>query len=215
MGGFSAAGILRLLFPVYQPQNQGGEGYQARARAPEPGEELCQGVRHLLLGFDVVGLEAFHVYGQFRHLQRLRGAEHQRVSVQKHRDVRQFIGAAHERGKGEGGLYIITGRAFLPFGNPGGIQLPSAQEYQRRIFFQLEFRQGQRGVLRDVFQHHAITQLVCDEYGIPLLQGLQEGFSGVFAQPFGPGHETGAHKGGYQNNQSFHLLWNKAMRLRT
>ncbi len=105
MGGFSILLLPHGLPSVQQPLDKEVNKADKHQRPQHPGGHLLEGVGELYLVLDVVGLERFHVYGHFLHLQGLSGRlEDEGVAIEKDRNVRQFIGAAPPGGEEAGGL---------------------------------------------------------------------------------------------------------------
>ena len=176
-GGLSPA-----LDKADQEINQADENQHAQ----HPGEDLLEGVGEFDLGFDVVGLEGLHINGEFLHFQGFfGGVEHQGVSIHKHGNVRELIDAAVKGGEDEGGLDVVAGGDFLFLAYAGGVQLPLSQDFQRAFFLGLEFRESELRSFCNVLQDYAIAELVCDEHRVPLLEGFQEGISGLFTNALG------------------------------
>ena len=179
MGGFGVGWFIGRFLSAEKPGNEPVQQADDGQRPHHPGAHFPEGVGELYLRLDVVGLEVFHVHLRFRHHQRLGGAEHQGVLPRQHRNVRQFVGAAHKGRHQQGSGDTISCRRFFSLGNQDGIHLPGGQDLQRRVLLQLEFRQGHGRPLGDVLQLDAIAQLVSHQHRIPLLKGLQEGLAGV------------------------------------
>ena len=82
VGGFGLPDLLRLLLPVFQVEDEGGQRQEHHDAAIDPREKFGQCVGELHLILDIVGLECLHVHGQFRYFQGLdRGLEYQGVPI--------------------------------------------------------------------------------------------------------------------------------------
>ena len=186
MGRFGLFLFLCSLSPALDEADQEIDQADENQHAQHPGEDFLEGVGEFDLGLDVVGLEGLHIDGEFLHFQGLLGAvEHQGVSVHKHGDVRQLVDTAVKGGKEDGGLDVVAGGDFLFLADAGGVQLPLAQDFQRAVFLRFEFGESERRSFRYVLQDDAVAELVCNEHRIPLLEGFQEGISGLFTNALG------------------------------
>ena len=148
-----------------------------------------------------MGLEGFHVYGKFLHVQRLfGGVKHQGVPVHQDREVWKFVQAAIKGRQEKGCPDIVPGRNFFFLADARRIQLPLSQDFQGTFFLRFHFRKGQRSALAYVFQDKPVAELVCYKHRIPLLEGLQESISGVFTLALGAQGECRCQKNRYDQS---------------
>ena len=179
MGGLGGLLLLRNAAALHKEDDCGSDGCEQHYRQHYVKQYLieCEGETQLRLY--VVGLEVFHIYGRFRHLDGRRCPQNQGVAVHHYRERGQFQLSAVPGDELQRGLDVVTRRALLTLGNAGGIQLPVSADLDGRIFrkFQLGKLQGRSFLY--VVKEHAVTQRIGNQHGIPFHEGLHDELSAV------------------------------------